>query len=87
MALSQSHFDGVYGCCSNGVSPVYNFTIYDVQNLPLGDHVLVLRLLDTSGNLYADTGASILWFDYAVVNETATPPSPSPSPVPPSPYV
>jgi hypothetical protein len=87
MASSQSHFDGVYGCCNDTFSGVYNFTISDTQNLPLGNHVLVLRLLDTSGYLYNGYSGSTLGFDYAMVNETATPPSPLPSPVPPSPYV
>jgi hypothetical protein len=61
-----------------------------MQNLPLGNHVLVLRLLDTSGYLFSTAvgssgSGSVLFFDYAVVNEEATPPSPSPSPVPQSP--
>jgi hypothetical protein len=79
IASSASHFDGVYGCCNPTAPEVHNFTIYDIQNLLLGDHVLVLRLLDTSGFLASGSSGSTLSFDYAVVNETATPPS--------SPYV
>jgi hypothetical protein len=79
-ALSQSHFEGVYGCCTGEIPALDNFTLYSIQNLPLGDHVLVLRLLDTSGYVFsaavdASGSGSVLFFDYAVVN------------APPSPYV
>jgi hypothetical protein len=76
--VSQVHFDGVYGCCTTTVRPVYNLTLYDVQFLPLGNHALTLRLLDTSGYLYNGAG-SVFVFDYAVITGTdlATPHPPS----------
>jgi hypothetical protein len=86
--VSQSHFDGVYGCCNTTIRQRNNYTIYDVQSLPLGNHSLALLMLDTYGIIpnAGDNGSRIL-FDYAVVNETALTGSPLPSLIPQHPYV
>jgi hypothetical protein len=34
------HFDGVWNCCLPPIQPAYNFTIYDIQSLPLDNHIL-----------------------------------------------
>jgi hypothetical protein len=48
-----------------------NIVLYDMQSLPYGNHNVTAVLL---GN---GTGQSVLWFDYAVVNETTPGPSSS----------
>jgi hypothetical protein len=76
MPQLQLDFQGVHGCCNATFSAagVYNVTIYDVQDLLFGDHVLMLRLVDTSGNLIGASAGGAICFDYAVVNEAALPP-------------
>lgn len=56
-----------------GSPAVYNFTLYDVQSLPMGYHSLALALVGLRDGL----GSEII-FDYAYVNET-DPSSPPPS--------
>jgi hypothetical protein len=69
------HFDGVWNCCNSSIQPVYNFPIYDVQNLSLDSHGLSLTLTDVSGGYMIVPGSnySSLHFDYAVVNNDTAP--------------
>lgn len=60
-------FDGVWGCCSATIQPAYNFMIYDVASLTLGNHAVVLTLL-VSVTGYR-RGPSDISFDYAVVRD------------------
>src|ERR1700733_2769072 len=51
MRPTMHEFDGVIGCCDNAIQPIYNFSIYDIQFLPVGSHSLRLSLLNsTSGS-------------------------------------
>jgi len=54
----------------------YNVSLYNVQSLPYGSHVITVLLLDLTGGI-----GSSCWFDYAMVNDTpSSPPALSPSP-------
>ena len=48
----------------------YDGSFYNIQSMPSGNHQVTLLLLDwiTGGN-------SVLWFDYAAINETFISPS------------
>jgi hypothetical protein len=66
-------FDGVLGCCSSTIQPVYNFSFYDIQSLPVGSHSLRITLLNsTSGSRPANVkdSVSVLMLDHAVINST-----------------
>src|SRR6267154_5952379 len=61
----------------NFPSSSYNFSLYDFQLLPFGNHEVTVLILDwITGNTF-----STLWFDYAAVNDTipSTIQSPNPS--------
>lgn len=77
-------FDGVSGCCTSLIQPAYNFSFFDVQQLPYGDHSLNITLMNvTSGNRASVVlpSQSYLRFDYAAVNQTnASSISPAASP-------
>jgi hypothetical protein len=49
---------------------VYNVTLYDVQSLPIGDHILDVALGDYT-LINGNTVGSLIRFDAAAVNETA----------------
>jgi len=73
MPPTTYEFDGVLGCCKNAIQPVYNFSFYDIQSLPVGSHSIRFTLLNsTSGSRPPDVedSVSVLMFDYAVVNTT-----------------
>ena len=54
----------------------YNVSLYNVQSLPHGSHIITVLLLDLTGGV-----GSSCWFDYAMVNDTpSSPPALSSSP-------
>ena len=61
---------------------LHNFSLFDIQELPSGNHTIDLALLDTqynTGDKYAYTnGTSALAFDYAIVNDQLISPSSTP---------
>ena len=71
------HFDGVAACCDPTViQPLYNFEVYNITSLPLGDHELSLTLvsgytLDANMSVIGYI-SSIINFDYAFVNSSAS---------------
>lgn len=59
--------------------PIYNYSLYDLQALPLSRHTLTITIVNWN------TGGSELTFDYAFINETnPSQATPSASAVPPS---
>jgi hypothetical protein len=65
------HFEGVYGCCNSTIGPANNVTLYNLQGLPEANHVLTVRLVDTTGKVFIGNGSEMR-FDYALVNGTAS---------------
>ena len=60
----------------NYPSSSYNFSLYDIQLLPFGNHEVTVLILDwITGNTF-----STLWFDYAAVNDTIPSTIQSPNP-------
>ena len=44
---THHHFDGVFGCCNSTIQPLFNFTVYNITSLPIGNHALRLTLLNS----------------------------------------
>ena len=68
---TTSHFDGIPGCCPFPYDAGYNLTIYEDTSLSLGNHTLLLTLLNsTEGYISGFNSCSVLFFDFALVNGT-----------------
>ena len=70
------HFDGVWNCCNSTFPAAYNFPIYDITSLSPGGHALLLTLLDCELGYECTRPSgqySILFFDYAAVNNETNP--------------
>jgi hypothetical protein len=68
------HHDGVFNCCDT-VQPLYNVTVYNITSLPLGNHTLLLTLLDSVSGYPPSTPNSVIYFDYAFVSTASIGPS------------
>jgi hypothetical protein len=60
---------------AGSATETYNVSLYDVQSLSFGYHEVDVLLLDWSNGT-----ESVLWFDYAAVNDTTPSSSPIPTP-------
>jgi len=61
---TSHYYDGVVACCTVDIPPRSNVTVYSRTSLSIGNHILLLTMLDNQ----LGSGASYMYFDYAIVN-------------------